>query len=245
VPPVSGPRRLIVNADDLGATAGINRGIADAHARGIVTSASLMVHGRGAEDAAAVAAAHPALGVGLHWDLDAGGVDRVDIADPDAVRIELEAQVHAFERLMGRRPTHLDSHHHVHRQPEVAPAAGELAASLGLPLRDAGPVRFVGGFYGQWEWKVTDLSHVSPEFLIWILRNEVEEGWTEIGCHPGFVTDDLESVYNAERPVEVETLTDPRVRAELEALGIELMSYVDFRVDGRAASPGGPEDELP
>jgi predicted glycoside hydrolase/deacetylase ChbG (UPF0249 family) len=231
---VSGRRLLIVNADDLGATAGINRGIAHAHMRGIVTSASLMVHGRAAEDAVAVAAAHPGLGVGLHWDLDAGGVERVDIADPSAVRAELEAQVHAFERLMGRKPTHLDSHHHVHRQPDVTPAARELAASLGLPLRDGGRVRFVGGFYGQWEWKVTDLSHLSPDFLIWILRNEVEEGWTEIGCHPGFVTDDLTSVYLAEREVEVETLADPRVHAEIGALGIELASYANFRVDERA-----------
>ena len=113
---------------------------------------------------------------------------------------------------MGRPPTHVDSHHHVHRRAEIAPIARELAAALGVPLREEGPVRYVGGFYGQWEWQVTDLEHIRPEFLIWILRNEVDEGWTEIGCHPGFVTDDFTSVYLAEREVEVETLTDPRVR---------------------------------
>ena len=225
---MSARRRLIVNADDLGATAGVNRGIAHAHAHGIVTSASLMVHGRGAGDAVAVAAANPCLSVGLHWDLDAGGVDRVDLADPVAVRAELEAQLVAFERLIGRRPTHLDSHHHVHRRPEIAPVARELAAALGLPLRAEGDVRFVGGFYGQWEWRVTDLAHVSPDFLIWILRNEITEGWTELGCHPGYVTAELTSVYGAEREVEVETLADPRVRAEAQELGIELVSYADL-----------------
>src|SRR6266542_1877258 len=46
-----------------------------------------------------------------------------------------------------------------------------------LPLAvEPADVAFVGGFYGQWEWGVTDLEHVSSEFLIWILRNEAGEG---------------------------------------------------------------------
>jgi predicted glycoside hydrolase/deacetylase ChbG (UPF0249 family) len=75
---------------------------------------------------------------------------------------------------------------------------------------------------------VTDLSHVSPDFLIWILRNEVGEGWTEVGCHPGYVTADFTSVYLTEREVELATLKDPGVRAEIESLGIRLASYRDF-----------------
>jgi predicted glycoside hydrolase/deacetylase ChbG (UPF0249 family) len=98
-----------------------------------------------------------------------------------------------------------------------------------VPLRDDGRVRFVGGFYGQWEWQVTDLHHVSPEFLIWILNNEVEEGWTEVSCHPGYVTPDFTSAYLAERETEVATLTDPRVRAEIDRLGIRLASYADLQ----------------
>ena len=47
---------------------------------------------------------------------------------------------------------------------------------LGVPLRNDGQVAYVGGFYAQWEYRVTDLTHVSPAFLIWILRNEVGEG---------------------------------------------------------------------
>ncbi|MGH9673831.1 MAG: ChbG/HpnK family deacetylase, partial [Bryobacteraceae bacterium] len=35
-------RRLIVNADDFGFTAGVNRGIVDAHCHGILTSTTLM-----------------------------------------------------------------------------------------------------------------------------------------------------------------------------------------------------------
>jgi predicted glycoside hydrolase/deacetylase ChbG (UPF0249 family) len=102
---------------------------------------------------------------------------------------------------------------------------------LEVPLREDGPVTFVGGFYAQWEWQVTDLHHVSPEFLIWILRNEVAEGWTELSCHPGYVSDDFTSVYLTEREVEVETLTHPAVRAEIHRLGIRLASYREFMPD--------------
>lgn len=221
-------RNLIVNADDLGAAEGINRGIAEAHVNGIVTSASLMVHGPAAAEAAVLSERHPGLSIGLHWDLDAGGEDRVPRDDAAAVRAELEGQITKFRALIGREPTHLDSHHHVHTEDEVLPHARELAAALGLPLRGHSRVTYVGGFYGQWEWQVTDLRHVSVDFLVWILRNEVSEGWTEIGCHPGFIDSDFESVYRGEREEEVRTLTDRRVRAELDALGIRLRSYADF-----------------
>ena len=69
-------RFLVVNADDLGLSAAVNAGIAAAHERGIVTSASLMVRQGAAAEAAAYAAAHPALAVGLHLDL--GEWDYVD-----------------------------------------------------------------------------------------------------------------------------------------------------------------------
>lgn len=222
-------RNLIVNADDFGAARGINQGIVHCHKHGVVTSTSLMVRGRAAAEASVLAHEHPALAVGLHWDLDSEtSGNRVEMGDPRSVRGELERQLEDFHRLMGRPPTHVDSHHHVHRGCEVAAIARELVAPLRVPLREEGPVRFVGGFYAQWEWQVTDLEHISPEFFAWILRNEVEEGWTEISCHPGFVTGELASVYLAEREVEVATLTDQRARREIEALGIRLASYADL-----------------
>src|SRR3954463_5895104 len=59
---------LVVNADDLGLSPGVNRGIFEAHERGVVTSASLMVRWPAAEEGAEYAKAHAALGVGLHLD---------------------------------------------------------------------------------------------------------------------------------------------------------------------------------
>src|ERR671927_41765 len=63
-------RALIVNADDLGLSAGVNAGVLAAHQAGLVTSATLMANMPGAADA--VAAAPPSLAVGLHLNLTTG-----------------------------------------------------------------------------------------------------------------------------------------------------------------------------
>src|SRR5205085_11997778 len=78
-----GVRLLIVNADDFGLSRGVNEGIIEAHTGGILTSTSLMVWRPGAEHAAKVAAAHPALSVGLHFD-DGCGADLDDLAQVSA-----------------------------------------------------------------------------------------------------------------------------------------------------------------
>jgi hopanoid biosynthesis associated protein HpnK len=59
-------RRLIINADDFGLTAGVNRGIVEAHEQGVVTSATLMANGPAFEEAIGLAQARPRLGVGCH-----------------------------------------------------------------------------------------------------------------------------------------------------------------------------------
>ena len=224
---------LIVNADDFGASTGINRGILECHARGVLTSASLMVTGRAAAEAAAQSRDHPALAVGLHFDVDGEGEREFDTDDLAAVRDEFRRQLDAFHRLLGRLPTHVDSHHHVHREEHLRPLFRELTEPLAVPLRADGPVRFVGGFYAQWDWQVTNLEYVSVPFLQRLLREEVAEGWTELSCHPGYPSPDFTSVYLAERAAELRTLTDPRVRQTLDELGIRLASFADYREAAR------------
>jgi predicted glycoside hydrolase/deacetylase ChbG (UPF0249 family) len=86
----------------------------------------------------------------------------------------------------------------------------------------------VGGFYAQWEWRVTNLEYVSVPFLEKMLREEVSEGWTEFSCHPGYVSAGYPAVYHAEREAELATLTDPRIRRTIDELGIRLASYADY-----------------
>src|SRR3981081_1226976 len=65
-------RNLIVNADDLGWTVGVNRGIEGAHRNGIVTSASLLANGGAFAEAVELARGTRGLGVGVHLNLSDG-----------------------------------------------------------------------------------------------------------------------------------------------------------------------------
>jgi predicted glycoside hydrolase/deacetylase ChbG (UPF0249 family) len=220
--------QLIVNADDFGASGGVNRGIVECHRAGIVTSTSLMVTGAAAREAVALSRENPELAVGLHWDVIGEDERDFDIADEREVRREFAAQLDRFHALMGRPPTHVDSHRHMHLKHEVRALFSELVAPLGVPLRGDGKVFFIGGFYAQWEWGVTELEHVSVDALQGILTNEVGQGWTEVSCHPGYITPDYRSTYRFEREAEILTLTDPRIRATIEELGLALESYASY-----------------
>jgi chitin disaccharide deacetylase len=217
-------KHLIINADDFGASPGINRGVVECHTRGVVTSASLMVDAPAAAEAVQLAAMHGGLSLGLHCELDGLG----SLEDEAAVRAEATRQIERFADLVGALPTHVDSHHHVHREPALRPVFDELVGGLGVPLRAQGRVAFIGGFYAQWEHEVTELHYVSVHFLQQLLREEVREGWTELSCHPGYVDPGFRSGYLHEREAEIMTLTDGRVRQTLDELGIELASYRDL-----------------
>jgi chitin disaccharide deacetylase len=218
-------KHLVVNADDFGACAGVNRGIAEAHRRGIVTSASLMVGMPGSEEAARLARECPALSVGLHvWFGDGRGKPAADLSRPGACRESLDAQLIRFTELMGRRPTHLDSHHHVHTHPIFLPHFREAAERCGIPLRECSGARYCARFYGQWAGE-RHPEQVSVAGLIGILANEVGDGVTELACHPGCADPALVSSYTIERELELQTLCDGRVRDFLDKRGIALIAF--------------------
>ena len=236
-------RVLIVNADDFGRSNGINRGVLEAHDDGILTSASLMSLWPASSAAAEAARARPELGVGLHVDLgewffreDAWTVTylRVSLEDPVAVTAEVARQLRAFQRLLGRDPTHLDSHQHVHLHEPVRTVLLELSAELGVPLRHVSDdVRYCGDFFGQ-TGRGEPLEHgVSVESLLQTLAL-LEQGITELGCHPGYATD-LVTAYGRERALEVGTLCDPAVRAAVVEQAIELRSFASVVPSPRAA----------
>ena len=229
-------RAAIVNADDFGQSAGINSGIVYAHERGIVTSASLMVHWPAAAAAAAYARAHPRLSVGLHVDLgesiyrDGNWIplyERVNRADARAVEAEIRAQLALCRALLGRDPTHLDSHQHAHTEEPARSILAGIASELGLPLRHrSSRIRHEGRFYGQTSTGDPLTDGISSTHLVEILRG-LPEGVTEVACHPGFA-DDLVTMYRAERQLEVAALCDPAVRRAAGDEGIELVGFADL-----------------
>ena len=228
-------RYLIVNGDDFGASRGVNRGILEAHDRGILTSASLMVDMPGAQEAAILAREAPELCVGLHLDLCDKGRDPVDLQDQDACRAELARQLTSFQELLGRLPTHLDSHHNVHRRPGLRPLFLDLARRHALPLREHSPARYFSSFYGRWGGE-THLEQVSIDALSRMLRDEIGDGVTELGCHPGYVDPELHSDYSVEREAELRTLCDPAAREILAELGFRLIGFRDLP-SARSAQP--------
>jgi hopanoid biosynthesis associated protein HpnK len=155
-------RKLIVNADDFGLTAGVNRAIVETHSGGVVSSATLMANGAAFEDAVTAARSAPNLSVGCHVVL----VDGTPVSPPDAVdtllairsaepdkfysslsafaaramlggfdRDQLVAEVTAQIRKIqstGLQVTHLDTHKHAHIFPEILAALLRAARICGV-----------------------------------------------------------------------------------------------------------------
>ena len=226
-------RYLVVNADDFGLSAGVNRGIIRAHEFGIVTSTSLMVRPAAAADAAACARRHPDLSLGLHLDFgewvyrDGQWVRLYQVVpddDPAAAAAEVDRQLAAFRRLTGRDPTHIDSHQHAHRDGPLQPIVRRAAETLGVPLRHMTPgIRSRGDCYGQSGKGEPVHELIGVPALLGVLSS-LPPGITELACHPGEDAD-LDSVYCGERLQEVRALCDPRVRAAVRAEGIRLTSF--------------------
>ena len=229
-------RRVIVNADDFGQSHGVNRGVALGHEQGIVTSTSLMVRWPAARAAAAYGAQHPALSIGLHLDLgewvfrDDTWVplyEVVPLSDAHGVEREVRHQFEQFEELIGRPPTHVDSHQHMHTREPVRRIVEETASRLGIPVRHlTDRVQYCGRFYGQDE-RGAPLPHlISYEALVEVLTT-LPPGTHELGCHPA-AERDLETMYSAERELELATLCDGRRRAAADASGVTFCSFMEL-----------------
>jgi len=215
----------IVNGDDFGASRGINRGIVEAHCHGVLSSTSLMVNRPASEEAAILSRELPELSIGLHVNITTeDGELVVDLAAPDECRAELYRQLERFQDLMGRLPTHIDSHHNVHRSPQLLPHFLDLAQQYRLPLREHSLVRYFPSFYGQWDGE-THLEQISVENLVQMLETEFREGFTELSCHPGYVDPEFSSTYSIERETELQTLCSPIIRSKLAELQIQLIGF--------------------
>jgi predicted glycoside hydrolase/deacetylase ChbG (UPF0249 family) len=173
--------------------------------------------------------------------------NRLPSLNIDEVKREWRAQIEAFIKAAGRKPTHLDSHHHSsYFSPELFRAMLELAREYDCAIRFpfAGrispelvetnkrvpeltkefqlrhPDRFVVDFYDE---------HATYEELLNVIK-DLSDGATEIMCHPGYTDDAFaqESVYNNQRDRELKILTDPSIKAAIETNGIQLITFADL-----------------
>jgi len=232
-------RFLIVNADDLGRSRGVNRGVLRAHRDGIVTSTTLMANAEAAEDAAALVRDQKRLGVGVHLVLTYGkplspvgavpSLVREDGSFPprphlvrgklrgEEVLAEFRRQIDRVTKLLKRTPTHLDTHHFVQDEPEVLWAFTTVAKERGMPVRNQSraqreALRKSGlRTPDQFVRDFYGTEAVTPKSLL-ALFGRIAEGTSELMCHPAEIDDALlTSSYARERPAELATLTSPDV----------------------------------
>ncbi len=199
-------KKLIVNADDLGLTPGVNRGVLRAFQDGIVTSASLLVTGSAFDDAVALARQNPELDVGLHLTLveeqailgrevlptlvdESGRLPRTSgeflrrallaRISWDEVEREIAAQIAHFQNT-GLRLSHLDSHQHLHMFPPVFQIVRRLTRGMdNVWIRNpAGPWRKSPDVrMGRWVQRLgLNLTCVSAQVLLGLRVPQMPDG---------------------------------------------------------------------
>jgi predicted glycoside hydrolase/deacetylase ChbG (UPF0249 family) len=148
----------------------------------------------------------------------------VCLDDPGQVKDEVNRQLAAFYALMGCKPTHIDSHQHVHLKETICPILMDMACRLNVTLRRCSQrVKYCGDFYGQYADGSPFDSAISTEALQSIIL-KLPEGITEMACHPG-LDDDIRTMYGTERTKEVHTLCNKEVKQAIDMAQVELCSF--------------------
>ncbi|HEY4390034.1 MAG TPA: ChbG/HpnK family deacetylase [Paenibacillus sp.] len=254
-------RQVIINADDFGLSPAVNRGIIEAFQAGGITSTSLIVNMPGFDDAVQLAHSHPDLSVGLHFNLTYGRPVSNPASIPSLVKEdgafhgeaiarewdsrdvsrELTAQWDRFVQT-GLRPTHLDSHHLLHQQhPAIYKLLARKAYHEGIPLRRSQISHPPSGSQVP---RMTDFilldSYGGVEGRQRLRQHLVslQEGVTEIVCHPGYVDEALieHSHWTDIREGELALFANPEVANTLAAIGVLPINY---RVLQRRKTPSG------
>ena len=153
-------RELIVNADELGLTEGVNHGIVKVHRQGIVTSTTMVANEHAFEHAFELARQVPSLAIGVHLNVTHGVpvlpevrvfslvdedgffyrrgrfLQRIVAGRIDLVHVEDEFRAQ-IEKVIeaGIQPSHLDSHESIHMYPALFNVVAVLAREFRLPVR--------------------------------------------------------------------------------------------------------------
>lgn len=244
-------KKLIVNADDFGMTEANTIATVLCHEDGIVTSTTLMVNMPFAPLAAQLSKAHPNLGVGIHLVLTVGRPlvegaksftdengnfrrpksypDGKPHADPDELYTEWKAQIEKFIEIMGCKPTHIDSHHHVHLRPWHMDVTMRLAREYDLPVRfETYPEGYsyphaplLLGFYED-----TANAAFFTEYHADLWDQEI----VELMCHPSFVDERLANMssYALPRIHEMAALRSDEVKQWVKDNDISLINFRDL-----------------
>lgn len=244
---------LIISADDFGITQGVTEGIAQSIKSGFVSRTSAMMctqgyewiaeYGKGIEDK-----------IGLHLQLTDGtpltnpdlipslvteeGVfpstwRKLKRVNPEEVKIEWEAQIQAILNT-GITPSHVDTHHNVHRFRTIFSCYCDLAKKYKLPTRPLSgnmakqlkQMGIAGSDHCIEEWQGEDVSVNSlvSHALSAVRKLNTSNNTIELMVHPGYVDENLESRshYLKAREAELNILCDDKLPKLLEFHGFKI-----------------------
>jgi predicted glycoside hydrolase/deacetylase ChbG (UPF0249 family) len=233
--------RIIFNADDLGQTQGVNRGILYAYQNGVVNSSSLMVTTDHFEEAVEIIANHKLNNIGLHFNFTEGipilkthqtlvesderfirNVHQKVDANSQEIFAELEAQYDKAIKA-GVKINHIDSHHHIHMTHSLRKLFAQFSKKYNLPLRkieytSRNPVKriqlnsdLLGASYFTQNFSADFYDENASEEMLIQLLKKHKGKSLEIMCHPGF-EDKQNGTYNLERKKELDILTSDRIK---------------------------------
>ncbi len=246
-------KRLIVSADDLNLTPGVSEAILDAHEKGIVTSASLMTNLPMSKALRKRIVQNSDLGMGIHLNVtygepvnrksqvssllhNSGRFKKVPefLESPmkeEEIYLEWDAQIQRFIHLLGKYPTHLDTHHQTHDRPVFFKVFCALSRKYYLPVRWSLLMKAVKipKWYRTTDYFFGDLNpkdYWKKEKLEACLA-ALPHGLSEIMCHPGYSDSKLESIssFTEAREEEYRLLTSRPILEIIEKSEIVLTHF--------------------
>lgn len=214
-------KNIIINCDDFGLTKGVNHAIIDAFKFKTLSSTTMIVNAPEVKHAVELYKINPTLGVGLHFNLTfKNPLTKMSLVDKDnkflkqnklydmdltlfigEIELELQAQYDEFIRLTGKKPTHIDSHHHIHLKPELKNIFINFKEKNDILCRGLEDnIKFSCNYY-----KNVSFSDFKKELDNLCLTNAQKY---EFSCHIGYVDQPLLSLsnYNLKRSEELEVL---------------------------------------
>jgi predicted glycoside hydrolase/deacetylase ChbG (UPF0249 family) len=243
-------RLLIINADDLGISPEVNRGIFLAYEKGVVTDSSLLIKGPYVHQAIEMIKKKSRFQVGIHVDLDplmgwkSPGIEQlprpklVEMMNKpnfaEKVKKEIDNQITAFLK-EGLIPSHIDTHHHVHGFPKIFEHLIEAMDRDGIKA-----IRFSKkGYYllgrdeiritteqGHWmedilrKRKILHPHHLIDPIVPFSLK-EIPQGVSELMVHPSMGGDTW-------RQRDFKMLMNPLFMSTVKDQGIQLIGFADL-----------------
>ncbi len=243
-------KEIIINVDDFGLSRAYNYGIIDGYQQGVISSTTLLINAKEVKHAINLAKENPGLGLGLHLALTTfpaitkaeaistnGNLnsqkyyhEMIEQIDSDVIKAELEAQIEKFIKLVGKKPTHLDMHHHMHRYAKVEKVVIELANKYQLLLRNSETNQGICivniDFYGenvnlkQLKKSINELTEVKSEV------------YKELCIHAGYIDCDVLNIssYQQERIREMAIITSEEFKCFLQKKQLKLVPFTNKKV---------------